>query len=229
MTLSSERYVMLMASLPHINLLSEKEPPINRTRLLERLKMLEPEDREELDRITSILSWSYIDTGNDDAAFVARAEKIISAVRSSVLKTVARDRLEIRTLMSALRRRYAGEEASAIGPSWGYGRYVDQIRKNWNLPDFGLGRSFPWLPAAKEKLESGDSAGLERILLDASWNAGASQEAGHEFDLEAVALYLIRWSIAERWSRYDADVATARFAELLTAAFPQTPAPTVAP
>jgi hypothetical protein len=229
MTLSSERYVMLMASLPYIGLLSEKEPPINRTRLLGRLKMLEPDDREELNRLNSILSWSQIDTGNDDAAFVARAAKIISSVRSPVLKAVARDRLEIRTLMSALRRRHAGEEASALEPSWGFGRYVDQIRANWSLPDFGLGRSFAWLSSAKEKLESGDSAGLERILLDAAWNAGARQELGHEFDLEAVALYLIRWSIAERWSRYDAGVASTRFAELLTAALPQTPALTVAP
>jgi hypothetical protein len=228
MTLSSERYVMLMASLPHIGLLSGKEPPITRTRLLERLKMLEPDDREELDRLTSILSWSQIDAGNDDAAFVARAEKVISSVRSPVLKAVAGDRLEIRTLMSALRRRHAGEEASALEPFWGFGRYVEQIRTNWSLPDFGLSRSFPWLSSAKEKLESGDSAGLERILLDASWNAGAYQEAGHEFDLEAVALYLIRWSIAERWSRYDAGVASTRFAELLAAALPQTPALTVA-
>ncbi len=210
-----DRYVMLVASLPAIGLLSEKEPPINSDRLAQRLKMLSPEDHAELTEMGHILAWSRIDTAEDDARFVAQAEAVIGRVRSPTLRDALRDRLEIRTLIAALRRRHGGEEAPAGGTRWGFGRYVEQIRANWGQPDFGVGRIFPWILPAKEKLERGDVAGLERIVLDAAWAAGTRYELGHAFDFEAVALYLVRWSLAERWSRYDAVAASARFEELL--------------
>lgn len=220
MMFSSDPYAMLMASLPAIGpLLSDKEPPINRTRLYERLNMLEAEDRAELDALISIVSWAALEIGEDDAAFLDRATRIVESVRSADLRTAAHDRLEIRTLVAALRRRHAGEDAPAEGVRWGYGRYVEVIRAHWGAPDFGVGRMFPWVLAAKEKLEAGETAALERILLEAAWNSGTRCELGHAFDYEAVAFYLLRWSLNERWARYDADEAGSRFAELLDAAF----------
>lgn len=214
MTLA-EPYVMLMASLPAIRLLGEKSLPINAARLTERLKLLTPEDREELRQLNEILSWNRVDTTDDDSAFVARAERTLAATRSETLKTVIRERLEIRTVIAALRRRHDGEAAPGPDVDWGIGRYVATIRQNWNAPDFGVGRFFPWVLSAKDKLETGDWTGLERLVLDVSWAAVARQEFGHEFDLEAVALYLLRWMMADRWARYDADAAAVRFQALL--------------
>jgi hypothetical protein len=71
---------------------------------------------------------------------------------------------------------------------------------------------------ARERLERGDSAGLERLVLETAWTAVARREQGHEFDFEAVAFYLTRWALAERWAKYDADAAAQRFAEMLDAA-----------
>lgn len=222
MLLASDPYVMLIGSLPAIGpLLSDKEPPINRMRLYERLNMLEPKDRAELDALISIVSWAALDAGEDDAAFLERAERIVAAVRGEDLRRAARDRLEIRTLIAALRRRHAGEDAPADGVRWGYGRYVEKIRAHWGEPDFGVGRMFPWVLAAREKLEAGETTALERIVLEAAWNSGTRQELGHAFDFQAVAFYLLRWSLNERWARYDADAAGARFAALLDAAFVQ--------
>jgi len=220
MIFTTEPYVMLVASLPHVGtLLSNRTPPINQVRLEQRLKELNPEDRAELEALRSLLSWSRLEIGDDDAAFVTRARQVIEAAHSETLRAAVSERLEIRTLMSALRRRHRGEDAPAPGTIWGYGRYVDTIRANWATPDFGVGRAFPWVIAAKEKLEAGDAQGLERITLQAAWDSGARHTTGHEFDFEAVAAYVLRWSLVERWSRYDATAAATRFTELLNAAF----------
>ncbi|HWJ71992.1 MAG TPA: hypothetical protein VNX29_02385 [Kaistia sp.] len=213
-----ERYVMLMASLPAIRFLADKALPINQARLGERLKLLEPEDRDELIRIASIISWNRIDVGDDDAAYLVRAERIIAGIRSGLLRDAVQERLEIRTVIAALRRRAAGEDAPAANSAFGLSRHVETIRRNWAVPDFGLARFYPWLASAKEKLDQGDASGLERLILDVTWTAAARREFGHEFDLEAVAFYLMRWQLADRWARYDADAAAFRFKALLDAA-----------
>lgn len=220
MIFSGDPYVMLVASLPALGtLLSNRAPPINQTRLEQRLNALDPEDHADLDALRSLLSWSRLGIGDEDAAFVERAVRVIAAVRSDTLRAAASERLEIRTLLAALRRRHRGEDAPAPGTVWGYGRFVETIRANWAVSDFGVGRLFPWVVKAREKLDAGDAAGLERIALQAAWDSGARHAAGHEFDFEAVAFYVLRWSLVDRWSRYDAAAAAARFAELLDAAF----------
>jgi hypothetical protein len=215
---AGDPYVTLMASLPAIGLLSEKEPPINRARLYERLKQLAPEDMAEVEMIRSILSWDQIDIGSDDPAFLDRLAAVLARVRSPDIRAAIHERMEIRTVIAALRRRHEGLDSPGPGERWGWGRHVETIRANWGQPDFGLARVFPWVLAARERLETGDSAGLERLVLETAWAAVARRALGHEFDYEAVAFYLTRWSLAERWARYDADAAAARFAEMLEAA-----------
>ena len=212
---NTDPYVREIASLPAIGLLSGKEPPINRARLAERLKDIAPEDQAEIDVMLSILAWSQIDGNDDDATFIERAEKGIAAIRSKDLRAVMQDRMEIRTAMVALRRRHAGGDAPARDERWGIGRYVETIRANWDKPDFGVGHVFPWILSAKDNLEAGDSAELERILLEAAWATAERQEFEHRFDFEALAFYLLRWRLADRWARYDADAAAVRFEKLL--------------
>lgn len=224
MTGEDAPYVLLMASLPALGpLLSDKAPPISEARLEQRLRELSPEDRAELERLRSLASWMRLDMDEDEAAFLARARSVIDGVRSPAIRATVRDRLEIRTLLAALRRRHAGEEAPAAGTPWGYGRFVETIRAHWGSPDFGVGRAFPWIIKAKERLESGDRKGLERLALEAAWAAGERHLALHTFDLEAVVYYVLRWSLEDRWSRYDAEVAAERFAELLDEALATSP------
>jgi hypothetical protein len=136
-------YVTLMASLPAVLFLSEREPPINASRLAERLKDLMPEDQAEIERMRRLIAWSVIDPRLDDAAFVAQAERAIASLRSEALQAAARDRFEIRTLVAALRARHAGEDAPPEGVRWGFGRHVERIRRNWSAPDFGMARLLP--------------------------------------------------------------------------------------
>lgn len=220
MWLDSDPYITLVASLPATGpLLSGAEPPINRSRLLDRLKILSIEHRAELDALFSIFAWADLDMTESDASFLQRADRVVKGISSEDVRNAAQERLEIRTLIAALRRRHAGEETPADGVRWGYGRFVNAIRANWNSPDFGIGRAFPWVLSAKEKLEAGDTVAFERIALEAAWKSGTHWEVGHDFDYEAVVFYVLRWSLNERWSRYDADAAGLRFAGLLDAAF----------
>lgn len=218
-------YVTLMASLPALGpLLAAQAPAINANRLQRRLRLLLPEDRAQIEALRRLLAWNALDLREADASFVARAGRTLAGLANERLRRAARDRLEIRTAVAALRRRHAGEAAPPPGEAWGFGRFVAAIRANWTAPDFTLGTALPWLGPARERLEAGDRRGLEQIILTAAWAAGNRHLAGHDFDLEAVALYLLRWSLVERWSRYDADGASIRFAELLDQALATAPA-----
>ena len=220
---ADQPYVTLMASLPPIRFLSDKAPPINHARLMERLKDLAPADAAVLRGLSEAVSWRFVDVSQEDDAFIANAEALLAGIDSPTQVAAVRERLELRTVVAALRRRHAGEEAPAKGARWGFGRHVERLRTGWGQPDFGLGATYPWLPAAREALEAGDTIALERLLMEVAWAQQDRHAFGHEFDLEAVALYLVRWSMADRWARYDADAAQARFGDLLDAALADAP------
>lgn len=222
--MGSAEYVTLMASLPALGpILAAKHPPINRERLHARLALLRPEHRDEVRAATQLLAWSGIDLGHGDAALVRDARRLVRQLSEPTLVTALRDRMEMRTLVAALRRRQAGQGAPPPGALWGYGRYVTRIRENWSQPDFAVSAAFPWVLRAREKLEKEDAAGLERILLEEVWRHAAWLAAGHDFDHVAVALYLVRWQLLDRWTRYDAEAAAARFGALVDQALAAAP------
>ena len=222
--MASDEYVMLMSSLPALGpMLAAKHAPINDTRLEKRLKGLRPEHRHEVASVANLLSWSRLGLADADADLVKRTRRLIPTLTSETLVALVRDRMELRTVVAALRRRHAGEDAPAPDTLWGYGRFVRRIRENWREPGFGVEVAFPWVLQAKEKLENEDAAGLERILLETVWRKAASLAARHDFDFEAVALYLVRWNLLDRWTRYDADAAAARFKTLVEEALDRAP------
>jgi hypothetical protein len=218
-------YVQLMASLPALGpMLAAKAPPINRVRLLARLRqLLRPEHLEEIRAAAGILSWHLQPLPATDAAFVNKARKVIPTLRSETVRRLAQDVIELRTVIAALRRRHAGKDAPPAGEIWGYGRYVDRIRANWREPGFGVEHSFKWVLPAKEKLDQGDAAGLERLMLEATWRQAERLMGTHDFDFEAVALYVVRWTVLDRWTRFDAEAAAARFDALIAQALSAAP------
>jgi len=219
-------YVQLVASLPALGpILAAKTAPINRVRLHARLQqMLRPEHLAEIQAAASLLAWERQALLTTDADFVSHARKVIPTLKSEALRRLVYEDVEQRTVVAALRRRHAERDAPAVGEIWGYGRYVDRIRAKWQEPDFGLGQSLKWVLPAKEKLDKADAAGLERILLDAAWRLADRLVGDHDFDFEAVALYVVRWDLLERWTRYDAEAAAARFGALVADALNAAPA-----
>jgi hypothetical protein len=219
-------YVQLVASLPALGpLLAAKATPINRVRLQRLLRrMLRQEHVAEINAAVSVIAWPRQPLRETDAEFVSKARKVVPTLASPTLRRLVEERLEFRTVLAALRRRRAGQDAPPADELWGYGRYVERIRANWREPAFGLERSLKWLLPLKERLDKEDAAGVERILLEVAWRQADRLVGAHDFDYEAVALYVVRWHLLDRWTRYDAEAAAARFDQLVTGALDAAPA-----
>ncbi len=213
---SADRYLTLLTSLPaHGSLFGATQTPLSRLRLEMRLRWLEAEDAEDLARLSAVVDWYDQRFGIDDETVVRQAEQRIAEIHNDFVRELARWRLEMRTLVAALRLRRDGAPAPSSRRRWGFGRWVPQITRHWGEPQFRLERVFPWLPQARRLLDSGDALGLERLLFGTVWTHLERIGAEHYFDFEAVVVYVGCWDLVARWTRYEADAALARFDDLL--------------
>ena len=211
-------YTMLITGLPRPEaLFRSKRPPLPRIKLDRRLRVLTPEDADMLSQVEQILNWSSLPMSMTEARFVARVRDVMQAVDNETLRLIIRDRLEIRTCIAALRRRHRGEMAPSAGTVWGYGRWLGHIRRNWNEASFRLDGVFPWLREADRLLKADDSLALQRLLLDQVWKNVSRHAGEHEFDFEAVVIYVLKWDIVDRWVRHDSVQASERLEEMTEA------------
>jgi hypothetical protein len=211
-------YTMLITGLPRPEaLFLAKRPPLSRLKLDRRLRVLEPEDAELLARVEQILTWSSLPIAMSDQQFVAKVRAEMKTITNETLRLIIRDRLELRTCMAALRRRNREQGPPSSASLWGYGRWLGHIRRNWQETSFRLDVVFPWLREADRLLRSGESLTLQRLLLDLVWKNLNRHAGEHEFDFEAVVIYVLKWDIVDRWVRHDSDLASERFDELTQA------------
>jgi len=210
------RYVMLIASLPyHGPLFTAKRTPLSRIQLERRLAMLEPEDKALLARIERVLQWDQIETGLADSDLIARTHALMDDLSEPGLREAVQSRMELRTVVAALRRRQMGQGPPNDSESLGYGRWVRHIRAHWHEPAFGLARTFKWLPQAEAHIAAGEALALEKLLLQEVWTQLGHLSDHHAFDFTAVVIYVLRWNVIDRWTRYHAEDAKARYADLL--------------
>ena len=208
-------YITLMSSLPyHGDLFGARQTPLSRFQLNKRLAWLRPDHAETLRSMEDIMRWRRLELGMSDAEYLERADRVVDSLDVPLLEAVVRNRLEARTLIAALRMRRAGRPAPGPGQRWGYGRWLGVIARHWSEADFGLGRVYPWVAEASRKLEKGDVLGVDRLFMNHSWEEMSRLGAGHYFDFEAVAIYVLRWDLIDRWVQYDADAAGTRIVEL---------------
>jgi hypothetical protein len=207
---------MLMTSLPHhTSLFMSRETPLGRIKLQNRLRMLDAEDAEQLRLIMEAVRWRLLQKAENDDAALAIAHRNLTLIESPLLQQIVRERLELRTVVAALRRRQRGDPSPAPHERWGFGRWLPIIRANWSDPAFRLESAFQWLPDANRLLRKGDALGLERLLLGTLWDQLGRASQFHFFDFEAVVIYVLRWDLIARWTSYNAEKATQRFAELM--------------
>ena len=76
---------------------------------------------------------------------------------------------------------------------------------------------FPWVLEADRRLRDGDALGVDRLFMEYSWHELGRLGAGHYFDFEAVAIYVLRWDLIDRWTHYDAESARKRIVALADA------------
>jgi hypothetical protein len=212
------KYVVLMASLPPLGSLFEATaPPISRLKLESRLGLLEAADLQTLEQIAHLIAWPSQPLERTDAAFIEEAHRFLASNRSPTLRRLVTQRLELRTIVAAFRRRRRGESQPPTGEVWGFGAWVGLIERNWSAPTFQLEVIFPWVRQAHDLLEKDDLVGFETLQFSVVWAMLNRLEFGHTFDFEALIIYLARWSLVSRWSCYNGDIAVTRFRELVDA------------
>ena len=138
-------------------------------------------------------------------------------------------RIDLRTILAALRRRHRGENEGPTDAAWGVGRWVRHIESHWTDPDFRLAGVFPGIPEARAHLEDGKALELETLVMNLVWDSLDQTAAGRHFALENVIVFLSRWDMLRRWLSYGEEAARDRFEGLAATLFAdpgQSPQPT---
>lgn len=209
------RYYQLVASLPrlvHFEVAERLAP--SPQRLTERLALLEPQDARDLALAQSIVAWQAHPTGRSEAEAIALVDAVLPQINNQTLVEFVGFRLELRTLMAALRRRRRGEGAPQ--GRWGVSPRTDWIERHWSEPHFGLAHAVPWIVVARELLERGEAAALEKHLMNQTWVRLARTAERYPFEFEEVFAYFFRWDIVQRHLTYDPTAAGARFRSLVS-------------
>lgn len=210
------KYAMLMSSLPphKRDLFATGQTPISRIQLNKRLQWLEPDDAADLAKIQSLLYWSEA-THDTDREFIAHANALLATVNNDFFCRVITWRLELRTLIAALRHRHKGMKTPPPKQELGFGRWTLFINKNWEQDDFGIGNQLSWIGKANSLIKADNPLALEKLLLNLVWQHYEQEGNGHYFDFEAVIIYALRWDVINRWSSRNSDKALQRFSGIV--------------
>lgn len=204
-------YYTLIASLPHLPThFDVARPPISRPRLNQRLAELDEHDARVLGQLSDFLAWDRQTLERSEQNVIDDYHRLQEEIHHPVVLRIVDDRINMRTLVGALRRRRDGE-----GPPRGVGRLVRTIHDRWQEPQFGLGRQFRWIESFETLMLAGEAVAAERVLYEYSWEACCRMAGEFHFSFEAVLLYVARWSLVDRWTSRDNEAGLARFDQLL--------------
>jgi len=90
------------------------------------------------------------------------------------------------------------------------GPWTRDVARRYADPDFGLEHVLPWLPSARQLLDTGDAVGLERLLFGLVWDELERMTCDDRQGFGAVLAYVFKWDLADRWLRRDAALALRR-------------------
>ena len=214
--MSNDKYISLITSLPiAVDLFKSKQTPLSRLNLEKRLRVLDADDAELLQKIEDLTRWLNQPMDRTDADFIQSAKVLKQNIDNEFVAKLVQERLELRTVVAALRKRKRGDAAPSPDELWGVGRWVDHIQRFWHEPDFRLANVFPWITEANRLINAEDSLGLERLILNEVWQSLGRASEEHYFDFEAVIIYVMRWDVIARWTSYAGEPAVQRFDNLV--------------
>lgn len=215
--MSQNEYYDLIASLPHLRDFARAERvPVSRERLRDRLSMLMHDDRATIEHVAAFIPWQRHPIERTDDEMIADYRHLQMLITDERVMEVVNTRIDVRTIMAALRRRERGQPAPRRGVQWGMGRWVRHVEENWDDPDFKLNAVYPWISQAREFLAAAEPVPLEKLLMNVVWSRLDVLTGASNFEFEVVVTYLLKWDILNRWVGYDDDEARIRFEELMT-------------
>ena len=202
---------MLITSLPALPPHFEVDRnPVPWTRFKDRLEMLHDDDSAVLERLIDFLDWDRQPLDRTDEDVVAHYERLMPTIGNRLIRQLVDDRMEVRTILSGLRRRKAG-----LPPPVGLEPWATEIRRNWSHPDFRLHVRHPWVPRFRELTDQGDVLEAERLQLSTAWTHWSRLAVQYHFTFESVILSLARWELIDRWTSRDAARGRERFEQLI--------------
>jgi len=207
-----EHYYTLISSLPAMpRHFAVEQVPITQTRLEKRLDMLSDQDREAVEQLRAFLLWDRQPWDKTDEEVVAHYNELTASLKNSTAKQIASRQLDIRIVLSGLRRRRKGMSPPIMAGRWGR-----HIKDNWQEAEFKLHWKYPWIADVDRLIDDYDCKEVARILLEASWKYLGSLADQVTFSFDAVLIYLARWEIIYRWTSLDAEKGRERFQQLVT-------------
>lgn len=219
-----ERYLTLMSSLPgHGVLFSEKKTPISRISLNQKLKQLEARDRKILIDIEALLNWDKLPLSLSNEDLVRANKKFMPALTRDV-RPLIEDKINFRSVIGALRYRHKQELQSfspetlnieALAGPWTTSRLKSRIENHWTDPTFTLEGLYPWLPECLELIKQNKVLALEKLVLKKSWELIQHHQDYQHFSFKSVVIYVLKWNIVDRWTRYNALYAQQRYLNLI--------------
>lgn len=210
----ARRYYQLVSGLPALPYFRHAgRLPLSQLRLEQRLGLLHPDDAADLDRAAELVAWGRQPISRTTEQIATLYDDAVAGTGSDSLRGVLRFRMNMRTVLVALRLRLHGR--TPPDERWGVGPYVRVIESRWGETDFGLAAVFPWIDEARTHLEQGHAMELEGLLMDQSWRLLSDLSDRNPFGFEQVFGFVFKWDILRRWLSYDAEEATKRFETLI--------------
>lgn len=187
-------------------------------RLKERLTMLWQEDVKLVDSVASLIIWHRQPMERSDEEMSVVYKQLMVSIDNPIIKEMINLRIDIRTIIVALRRRYRGLPAPQSGELWGIGRWVHHIEKHWDDQNLRLSSLYPWIPQAREHLENRNALELERLQMNQVWDGVGLLTEQNYFGIDVIFSYLFKWDMMQRWLANNGEAATIRFNELVSEA-----------
>lgn len=209
-------YYTVVASLPFLPYFAYAERlPLTRLRLEQRLRMLEAHETRQIYQAEQLVGWRLSAQKLGSRNFMPYATKALQTIEQPALRNFVEYRLELQTVLAALRLRHAQRDVSESRANWGIGRWVSHIESHWDAPDFRLGSIYPWISEAGKLLAAGDAVGLERLMMDIVWRHLSSLGDVNPFGFEPITAFVFKWDILQSWLIHDASNAKQRFHKLM--------------
>ena len=209
-------YYTLIGSLPALprHFEQAERVPISLLQLDERLKMLEPRDAEVIDEMGDFLEWERQPLERTNEEVVRHYQQFMETVENRFARELIQFAMTARTIVAGLRCRRLG-----LDPPVGIEPAAAHIARHWTHPNFRLGGRYPWIAAVDAQLSGDAPFDFARSQLEITWtHTGRLAQQHDPFSFEAVVLYLIRWEVVYRWTRWDATAGQQKFQQLVSEA-----------
>lgn len=209
-------YYLVAASLPHLPYFANAHrSPLSRLRLEQRLRMLDANESRQIFQAEFLAGWRLpagkLGGGNSTAHY----KTVLQGINQPVLREFVEYRLDMQTVLAALRIRQAGRNPEQYAGTWGIGRWVKPIEMHWDAADFRLSTVYPWVQEAGSYLATDDAIALDRLLMDTVWRKLSRLADRNPFGFEAITAFVFKWDILQAWLQRDAGAAKQRFQLLI--------------